>query len=446
MHLEFQKELFWIWMKFRFMNNRPLKNAAWIVGCKCVQSVLGLVISMFSARYLGPANYGLINYIASVVAFVIPVMQLGLRSTLVQEFIDDPDGEGKTLGTALGMNVISSIACMVGVTSFVGLVNRNEKTTIIVCALYSLNLLFQALEMTQYWFQAKLLSKYPSIVALIAYGVMSAYKIFLLVTEKSIHWFALSQSVDYAVIAVALLIIYKKLGGGKLRFSFSRARQMFSRSCHYIVSGLMVTVFQQTDRFMIKLMLGDEQTGFYSAAVVCAGITSFVFAAIIDSMRPVILEAKGQSEVSFETKMSWLYSIVFYLSLAQCIVMTVGAPLIIYILYGNEYMSAVPALQVIVWYVTYSYFGSVRNVWILAEGKQKYLWIINLSGAVLNVALNFLMIPIWGIVGASLASVLTQLFTNFILGFIMPPIRHSNTLMLRGMNPKFLISKLKEMI
>ena len=142
-------------MKFRFMNNRPLKNAAWIVGCKCVQSVLGLVISMFSARYLGPANYGLINYIASVVAFVIPVMQLGLRSTLVQEFIDDPDGEGRTLGTALGMNLVSSVACMVGVTSFVGLVNGDERTTIIVCALYSINLFFQALEMVQYWLDRK---------------------------------------------------------------------------------------------------------------------------------------------------------------------------------------------------------------------------------------------------------------------------------------------------
>ncbi len=433
-------------MKFRFLNNRPLKNAAWIVGCKCVQAVLGLVISMFSARYLGPANYGLINYIASVVAFVIPVMQLGLRSTLVQEFIDDPEGEGKTMGTALVMNVASSIACIVGVTSFVALVNGDERTTVIVCALYSLNLFFQALEMVQYWFQAKLLSKYPSIVALVAYGVMSAYKIFLLVTEKSIHWFALSQSVDYAVIAVALLIIYKRAGGQRLSFSFSRARQMFSRSRHYIVSGLMVTVFQQTDRFMIKLMLGDEQTGYYSAAVACAGITSFVFAAIIDSMRPVILEARVGSRESFEDKMSWLYSIVFYLSLAQCVVMAAGAPLIIYLLYGSEYMAAVPALQVIVWYVTYSYFGSVRNVWILAEGKQKFLWIINLSGAVLNVALNFVLIPLWGIVGASVASVATQVFTNFVLGFIMPPIRRSNTLMLRGINPKFVISKLKAML
>ncbi len=433
-------------MKFHFVNNKPLKNAAWIVGCKCVQALLGLVISMLSARYLGPANYGIINYAASVVAFVIPVMQLGLRSTLVQEFINDPEGEGKTLGTALCMNMVSALACMVGVVTFVYAVNGDEKTTVAVCALYSINLFFQALEMIQYWFQSKLMSKYPSVVALAAYAVMSAYKIFLLVTEKSVHWFALSQSLDYAVIAAALLIIYKKLGGERLRFSFSRAREMFAKSRYYIISGLMVTVFQQTDRFMIKLMLGDAETGYYSAAVACAGISGFVFAAIIDSMRPVILEAKNKSQEDFENNMSLLYSIVFYLSLMQCIVMTVGASLIIYVLYGNEYLAAIPALQVIVWYVTYSYFGSVRNIWILAEKKQKYLWIINLSGAILNVALNYFMISAWGIVGASVASVLTQLFTNFILGFLMPPIRRCNVLMLRGLNPKFVFNKVKSIL
>ena len=112
------------------------------------------------------------------------------------------------------------MACTVGIVSFVSIANSNEPVTILVCALYSIMIVFQVLELTQYWFQAKYLSKYTSIVALLAYVVISAYKIFLLVTDKNIYWFAISNALDYMLIAVAMLIIYKKLGGRKLSISF----------------------------------------------------------------------------------------------------------------------------------------------------------------------------------------------------------------------------------
>ena len=139
--------------------NKVLKNATWIIACKIVQSLLGLVISMLSARYLGPNGYGLISYAQSVVAFVVPIMQLGLNAIIVQELINEPEKEGETLGTTLVMSFVSSLLCILGVVAFVSIANHGEKMTLLVCALYSVLLIFQALDMTQYWFQAKLLSK-----------------------------------------------------------------------------------------------------------------------------------------------------------------------------------------------------------------------------------------------------------------------------------------------
>ena len=98
-------------------------------------------------------------------------------------------------------------------------------------------------------------------------------------------------------------------------------------------------------------------------------------------------------------------------------------------------MGAVSALQLVVWYTTFSYLGSVRNIWILAEGQQKYLWIVNLSGASLNVLLNYVLIPYYGIMGASFASLVTQIFTNVIIGFIIRPIRENNRIMIQSLNP-----------
>ena len=423
--------------------NRALKNASWIIVCRVIQSLLSLVIGMISARYLGPSNYGVITYVSSVVAFALPIMQLGLNQTLVKEFVQSPEREGKILGTSLVINVLSSIVSMIGSVAFVFLVNAGERETILVCILYSLTLLFQATEMTQYWFQYQLLSKYPSIATLGAYVAVSLYKIFLLVTQKSVVWFALSNVLDYFLISVILMVIYFKVGNQRLSFDWRLGREMLSRSKYYIIPSLMVMIFQHTDRIMIKLMMGETETGFYSAAITCVGISGFVFSAVIDSMRPVILEEKGKDQARYENRVAQLYAIITFISLAQSIGMTVLAKPLVNLLYGAEYAPTAGILCVAVWYVTFSYYGSVRNVWILAEGKQKYLFGINIIGAVANVLSNLLLIPRWGGVGAAVASLITQFFTNVIIGFVFKPIRENNRLMLKGLDPRVLLGTLR---
>ncbi len=427
----------------QLFKNRVAKNAYWIIGSKIVQSVLGLFISMLTARYLGPSNYGLLSYASSLVAFVVPIMNLGLNNILVNEIINTPEKEGKILGTALVMNVVSAVACMIGVTTFAMIANAGERDTIIVCFLYSFVLLVQAIETIQYWCQAKLMSKYVSVAALFAYVVISVYKIYLLVTQKSIYWFTVSNALDGLIIAISLLAIYNKKKSQKLQFSFSLAKQLFSRSRYYIVSNMMITIFAQTDRIMIKLMIDDAQTGIYSAAFNCASITAFVFSAIIDSMRPVIFESKKTDNERYEKNLKRLYCVVIYLAIAQSAVFTIGAPLIIGILYGEAYSGAISVLSILVWYSAFSYIGGIRSIWILAEQKQKYLWIINLSGAILNVVLNFVLIKAIGVCGAALASVITQIFTNVIISFIIKPIRYSNKLLFESLNPKLLIEFFK---
>ena len=426
--------------------NKEAKNAIWIIGCKLVQSLLAFFVGMLTARYLGPYNYGLITYAASLVAFVVPISTLGLNNIIVREIVDNPELEGLNLGTAILLNLISSFFCIIGVTVFSAILNPNEPITTIVCFLYSLILLFQALEQINYWFQAKLLSKYTSIVSLCAYSVVAAYKIYLLATGKSIYWFAISNAMDACLIAVANLVIYNKLGGKKLSFSFENGKRMFAKSRFYIVSSMMVTVFAQTDKIMLKQMLNDAAVGYYGAAVACAGLTSFVFTAIIDSFRPSVFEGYKINQQVFERRLIMLYSMIIYLSLAQCMIMATFSGLIVHIIYGDEYKLAGEALRIIVWYTTFSYLGSVRNIWILAYNEQKQLWKINLSGALANVLLNTLLIPIWGVNGAALASLITQFFTNVVIGFLIPSIRGNNAIMLRGCNPRHFVDALRHLL
>lgn len=427
-------------------NKKVINNASWIIVTKVAESILALIISTLTVRYLGPSNYGLISYASSLVAFILPVMQLGLPSILVQEFVDNPEDEGQILGTSLFLSFLSAIASMLGIFAFVSIVNKDENTTIVVCVLYSLLLLTQALALTQYWFQSKLASKYVSVTSFVAYSLVLMYKTYLLVTEKSVSWFALSNVFDYAIIAAVLLVLYKKKSGAKLKISLITARRMLKKSRYYIISNMMITLFTQTDRIMLKLMNGNSVAGYYSAAATCCLITNFIFTAILDSMRPVIFESRKISPEKFEKNVSRLYCIIIYLALMQSIFITVLSPFIVNILYGSAYGTSSDILRVFIWYTVFSYIGAVRNIWMLAEDKQKYLWIINLSGAVINVVLNLIFIPILSGMGAAIASLVTQIFINVIIGYIMRPISYNNKLMLKGLNPLLFVEILKTVI
>ncbi len=420
----------------KMIRGKIARNASWLIACRIVQSIMSLIVTMITARYLGPSNYGLLNYAASVVSFVAPIALLGLNNVLVQEYVSHPSREGEINGSALSMSLCSAVLCICGVIAFAGVTNRTDTECIIVCGLYSLMLISQVLELIQYWFQYKYLSKYTAIVSCIAYFIISGYKIFLLVSGKSIRWFAVSNALDYFIIACSLYFIYKKLGGAKLSFSFKTVRSLLSKGKYYILANMMICIFSQTDRIMLKLMIGNDVTGIYSAAVTCAALANFVFVAIIDSFRPDIFERKKQNHIGYEEKVKLLYTIVIVLSLVECVLICVLAKPIVYIVYGNLYMDSVSTLRIAVWYTPFSFIGMIRNIWLLAEGKQKWIWKMDAGGAALNVLLNYLLIPVLGSNGAAIASVMTEFFTNVVLSFAIKDIRGNFKIMVNALKPK----------
>lgn len=425
------------------IKSKVANNAIWIIICKIAQSILGIIISALSARYLGPSNYGLVSYAASIAAFVIPITQLGLNCTIVKELIDNPDEEGLILGTSIFMSLISSFFCILGTYLTVSFLNRDETITIVVCFLYSTMLLFVATELIVFWFQAHYYSKYASISSLIAYVIVSLYKIYLLVTSKSVEWFALSHSIDYCLISIALLFFYLKLGGKRLKLSFSTGKRLLSNSWTFIISGLLAVIYAQTDRIMLKNMVGNTESGYYSAAITTVTMISFVFSAIIDSMRPYVFEGKQESDSVFKKRIKILYSIVFYLSVGYSILCCIFATPIINTLYGNEYKNSIAILQVMVWYTVFNYYGGAQSVWFLAEKKQKYLVLLGGLGALLNVVLNLVLIPLLGGMGAGIATLVTAIITNVVLCLIIKSTRRTVLLLFSSMNPKVILSLIK---
>ena len=419
------------------------ENAGWIISGKIVKAVLMLLVIALQARYLGPERYGLLRYAESLTVFAAPLMKLGLDSTLVHELIRRKEREGEVLGTAVAMNVLSALLSIAGIFAFVSLANAGERETAVVCMLYSASLIFQAVEMLQFWFQAKLQSKYFAVATAVSYAVMAAVQALLALAGCGVRWFAAASVLEYAGIAVILIAVYRRKSAEPFRVSFPLGCEMLKASGAFIVSNLMLVLYEETDRIMLELMRGSGAVGQYAAATTCATMFSFVFAAVIYSARPGLFERAEQSKDAFDEGLTELYALVLFSSLAVCVLVVVLAQIVIRVLYGMAFIEAVPTLRLAVWLTTFSYLGAIRDIWLLVKGKQRLLLAVNLSAAVLNIGLNLLLIPVWGTLGAAFASVVTQIFATVIVGFLSP-LRENNRLIVRALKPETAITAFKK--
>ncbi len=428
------------------MKNKIFNNAAWIIIMQGIKAMLTLVVSMVSTRFLGPANYGIINYAVSIVSFVAPIMYLGYNNVLVRELVKYPEKEGETLGSAIISSVVSGFVCIGMVVAFTSIVNANEKETILVCSIYSIILIFQGIDLILYWFQAKLISKYSSIASLCAYIVVAIYKISILVLSKNIYWFAISNAIEYMIVSLVLLVIYIKLGGQRLKFSFIRMKEMLYSSKFYIIATMMVSVSTYIGRIMLKLLIDDTQNGFFSAAVNCASMLTFVYVAVIDSFRPEIIKHKDENRKKYLDLCKTMYSLIIYSSAIQSLIFCVFATLIVKIVCGASYSDSIILLQIVVWYMPFSCVSAARNVWILAEGKEKYLSIVNLISAIVNVALNYALIMAFGTLGAALATVLSNAIVTVVISYVLKPLRENFFIMVKALDPRIIITLLKSVL
>ena len=395
----------------KLKGNRFFSNVIWDMGGKVFQMFLTLVVGMLTARYLGPSNYGVIGETASYVSFFSVICQLGFNSTAVKEIMDNKEREGEILGTAIFFRVCTSLISTVAITCLLYVLKDGDRVIVWVAFLQSLSLVFQSFEMIHYWYQSRLETHVSVKIQSFAYIVMAVYKIALLVLGKSVEWFAFSTALEMAVVAAALIFIYGKGEGKKLTISIDAGIELLKSSYHFILSGLMVTIYSEMDKIMLGEMLSEAAVGFYTAATKVSSMWSFVLIALINSSRPVIISSRNHSQELYVKQNKRLYAAVIWIGIAAGLGITALGKWIIYFMYGEAYLPATSSLQISAWYTMFAMLGTARGIWIVCENKAKYVKYYLGIGAVINVILNYLLIPAFGPGGAAAATLITQIFT-----------------------------------
>ena len=419
------------------LQSRLWKNISWIFFGNIVHAVLSFLLTIYAARILSVEDNGMLNYVIALMAFCTALSTLGLPSVITRFFAIEEEKAGSYLATSfisrffIGLTIILFIQLYCYFSHIYGLLR-------VLLSCYSLILLFSPLDSFVHWYRYKNKANIPAVYRIVAFLLSAIWKVAALFVFHSVVGYTLGIVLETAFMGIFLLRYYlSHFLTYRLQYSWCEFKQMFGISYPFILSSLLVTIYAQADRVMLKYMVNMEAVAYYSVAVALAGAISIIPSILIEAFRPDIMEYKIKKEFMYRRRLGQLYAVIFWSCISYGICITFGAEPIIKLLYGAKYLSAVPALALVVWYTSFSFFGAINSVFMVAEKQTKWLILTTITGTFANIILNCLLIPLWQIKGAAVASLLTQFIANFLLMAIIPSLRKGFFIMCKGIVGKF---------
>ena len=414
----------------KIFKSKNMVNSMWIVGQQFFQMAMQFVVSIFIVRYLGPSDYGVISYTTCYIGFFMSIVTLGMDSIVIKKMIEYPDDEGEILGGCITYRLFAALFSSISVIILIFVINPGDMVKLTVIACQSLQFFFRSFQLIDTWFQRYLLSKYSSYGKTIACVAVSAYKIVLLVTAKSVIWFAIADSIMEFVIVLFEYVIYTKKFKRKIKPNKTWGLKVLKESYNFIIAGVMVSIYSQIDKIMIGNMLSDYDVGQYTASANICSIALLIPAAFITSFQPTIVERKKDGEDEYQLLIKKVHSGIIWLSIIMSLAISLFSGLIIRFIYGADYITAASTLRIAIWFQALSIIGSLRSVWLLCEEKTDYLKAFVCIGVFVNVTLNYILIPQIGINGAAIATIITELVTSFFASLLFKGTRKHAKLVL----------------
>ncbi len=391
------------------------KNTSWLFGEKILRMVVGLFVGVWIARYLGPEQYGLFSYAQSFVGLFTAIATLGLDGIVVRELVKDENRSGELIGTAFWLKLMGAVAVL-GLLAVAVNVTDNDRTTNILIFIIASATIFQSFNVVDFYFQSRVESRYVVYANMIALFVSSIIKITLIMIEAPLVAFAWVVLFDSFVLACGYLYFYLKnseFGIGELKFCRSTAVELLRDSWPLILSGIVISIYMKIDQVMIKEMIDSEAVGQYAAAVRISEAWYFIPMVISSSLFPAIIRAKEISEALYYERLQKLYDLMVWMAIAIALPMTFLSEWVIRVLYGDAYHEAGGVLMVHIWAGVFVFLGVASGKWYVSENLQKLSFYRTFMGAIVNIGLNFLLIPKYSIYGAAVATLVSQIIAAY---------------------------------
>ena len=390
-------------------------NTSWLLGERILRMGVSLFVGIYVARFLGPEKFGLLSYAMSFVLLFGTIASFGLNEILVRELLQEKTKIKELLSTAFFLRVFGFL--MMGCIIIFALQFTNDgKYTNLMITIITLSIFFQSFNVIDCYFQSQVQSKYVVIVQVIQLLITSLIKIFLILNKATLVWFAIVFMIDQALLSILLLSIYrwKKEWFSIFSVKWELVTQLFKDAWPLIFSGMMVSIYMKIDLIMIKEMLDVKAVGIYAAAVKLCEVLYFLPVVVMSSLFPAIVEARKQNLIVYRKQVYLIYEIMIGATAIVAIITMFLADWIVYILYGSIYQEAAAILKIYIWAFVFVSVGVVSSKYLVAENLGIYALYRAVVGAIINITLNWYLIPVYGIKGAAFATLITQIFVAYL--------------------------------
>ncbi len=432
-------------VRLRLLWGRPglrrlTTNVGWLLADRLLRMIGGLLVGFWVARYLGPTDFGSYNYALALAMIVGSVATLGLDNIVVRDLVRAPAESPAILGSAAVLRLTSGLLAILIAVGVAALLRPGDQTAIALTTLFSLASPLQALSIIDLWFQSRVDSRDIVVARNAAFFAATTLKVSLLLAGAPLIAFGWVFAAEAVLGGLAVIVAYRRRGG-RLRAwhpAAARARSLLADSWPLIFSGLLVTLYLRIDQVMIGQIVGDTELGVYSIAVRIAEVFPMLPGVIIASTFPSVVAAREVDEALFYDRLRRLYALVAAIGYLSALAITVCAPWLIYLLAGPGYASAAPMLTVLIWASLFSGIGMARSTYLNTANLAHLHTITVLLGCLVNIGLNWLLIPRMGGMGAAIASLVAYWLAGHGSCYLIPKLRNTGNMLTHALLwPKF---------
>lgn len=422
------------------MRARLLANLNWLFADKILRVAGSLLIGVWIARYLGPEQFGVLNYALAFVALFGVVAKLGIDQVVIRDLTKAPEKQGAILGTVFALKLATGLIALLLVIPATWVAQDGDWSFIVLVAVIAAGLIFNALDAYDLYFQTHLLSRYVVVARSVSFLLFIVVRVALILGEYPLVYFAAATTLEVALGSGMLVWLYRRKQNAEKKWYFHRETMvsLLKDGWPLIVSSALIVIHTRIDQVMIGQMLGNAEVGIYSAAIRLSESWLFIPSIIIQTVTPYLLKLRDNNPSHYQARLLQLYSLMFWLgALAGGMTIFFGEFFVV-LLFGEQYRAAYMPLVLTIWTGIFISQAVARGIWMVGENMQGYRLINNLVAVPLNIALNWLLIPRYGVVGASIASLISIGLSTWVLPFLFKPMRASNGQMLLSINPSYL--------
>ena len=399
--------------------NKYLSNTSWLLAEKILRIAITLFITMWMARYLGPLQFGTFNYALSFVALFSVLSTLGLDKLLNKELIANPEEANFILGSSFVLRILGSIVlCIVSISTIV-ILRPDDTIMLSFVIILSFTFFFSVFDIIRYWFESHVQAKYSVIANAITLILTSIFKIILILNEAPLISFIWLVLIEAIILSLLLIIIYKSQSHqiSKWKFDKERTKNLLNEAWPLILAGALYVLYTRVDQIMLGEIVGDQSVGIYSAAVTISEGWIFIPGIIATSFFPAMLNARKVNYSLYVQRTKHLLNIMAFLGICAGITIFFIATPFISLTFGNQYLESSSILIIHIWGSIFTAMSAVSYRYFIAEGLQKSSFYRGLIGFLVNIILNYFLIPLYGGIGAAVATVISQFVALYLFNF-----------------------------